>query len=72
VGENFVPNARLQVPGWAALYAIFEPDDTINGRRIYFVERNRDVLQMAPRGRRSASLIVAPDRTAALGCRDSP
>jgi hypothetical protein len=68
---DFVANVRLEFPGWAAVYAIFEPDDTIAGRHIYFVERNREVLQIASRGRRSASLIVSPDRAAALGCQDS-
>jgi hypothetical protein len=70
IASNFVANPRLEFPGWAALYAVFEPDDTINGRRIYFVERSNEVLRIASRGRRSAALIVAPDRAAALGCQD--
>ena len=36
IASYVVANPRLEFPGSAALYAIFEPDDTINGRRIYF------------------------------------
>ena len=70
IARYVVANPRLEFPGWAALYAIFEPDDMVNGRRIYFVELNGDVLQTAKRGRRSASLIISPGRAAAFGCQD--
>ena len=62
--------ARTDFPGWAALYAIFEPSNEIGGRRIYFLEQDQDVVAAAAGGRRSGELIVPSERFDALGCRD--
>jgi hypothetical protein len=49
---------------------IFEPSNGIDGRPIYFLEEDHDVVAAAARGRRSAELIVPSERFSALGCRD--
>jgi hypothetical protein len=46
-------------PGRAALFVIFYPDNTVDGRRVYFVEPNPVRLRQAPRGRRTGTLFVA-------------
>ena len=48
-----------QFPGWTALFAIFFPDDVVEGRRVRFVSSDPAVLAAARGGRRSASLLVA-------------
>jgi hypothetical protein len=64
------PRQPKEFPGWAALYAIFEPRNEIGGRRIYFSEKDPAVPAVAPSGRRSAELIVPVERLSALGCHD--
>ena len=66
----YVGRVRPEFPGWAALYAIFDGSETIDGRRIYFVERNPEAVAAAAGGRRSAHLIIGPERSTALGCLD--
>lgn len=61
---------RALFPGWAALYAIFEPRNEIAGRRIYFLEEDEEVLAAAARGRRTADLIAPLQQFSALGCRE--
>ena len=59
-------------PGWVGIYIIFFPQNTFEGRRVYFVESDERILAMArthPQTR-LAALLVAPGRdqhTRALG-----
>jgi hypothetical protein len=43
--------------GWAAVFVVFAPDDTIAGRRIHFVGSARDWAIAEPRGGRIAALL---------------
>jgi len=47
-------------PGWAALFAIFHPDDRVDGRTVRFVEPDPLALAAARDGRRTGRLIVGP------------
>jgi hypothetical protein len=44
-------------PGWAGVFTIFFPDNTVDGRRVYFVS-DEAVVAAGRRGRRTASLLV--------------
>mgnify|MGYP001149346750 CR=1 FL=1 len=35
------------LPGWAALFAITYPDNTVDGKKVYFVESDPEILRMA-------------------------
>jgi hypothetical protein len=51
-------------PGWAALFAIAHPVNTIHGKTVHFIETNPRVL-LAARAqpqKRMAALLVSPDR----------
>jgi len=56
-----MPGVELRFPGLAALYAIYFPDDVVDGRRIFFVESDPKVFAATRTGRRSATLVVAPE-----------
>jgi hypothetical protein len=45
-------------PGRAALFVIFHPDNTLDGTRVRFLEKDRLVLEAARRGRRTRDLLV--------------
>jgi len=49
-------------PGWAALFIITYPRNEIDGRRVYFVERNAELLEITLRrgGPRINDLLVGP------------
>lgn len=47
-------------PGWAALFAIFSPDDTFNGHRVHFVVNDFGDLSAARYGRRAPDLLCGP------------
>lgn len=49
-----------QFPGWAGLFTLFFPDNVVDGRRVFFVERNPSVIEALRHGRRTATLLVAP------------
>ena len=57
-GPMFVP--RREFPGWAGLFVIFFPSNVVSGRRVYFVEPDEVQREQLTRGRRAASLFVAP------------
>lgn len=58
VGPFLVRNPKVY-PGLAALFAVFFPDNTVDGRRVLFVEPDEIVRAAAARGRRTADLLVA-------------
>jgi hypothetical protein len=49
-------------PRWAAVFVILYPDNTVEGRRVWFVESNRAVVQAARAlsGSRASRLLVEP------------
>jgi hypothetical protein len=50
------------LPGWPGLFAIMEPTDVYEGRRVRFVAPSLSVYQQfAKRGDRLATLLVPPD-----------
>jgi len=57
-----LPNSRLLLPGWPGLFAIMEPTDDYEGRRVRFVAPTLSAYQQfAERGDRLATLLVPPD-----------
>ncbi|MGH7789449.1 MAG: hypothetical protein ACRERC_21435 [Candidatus Binatia bacterium] len=65
----YVPNRRyflspllyINFPGWAGLFAVYHPDDHIDGHRVYFVVDDPAQLAAWRNGRRGTRLLVAPD-----------
>lgn len=51
-----VPNTMF--PGWAALFTIYFPSGAIDGRRVYFLEREPRVIDETRRGRRIAQVLL--------------
>lgn len=60
VGPLVIRNPR-GFPGWAALFAIYHPANELEGRRVFFVEPDWQVRAAGESGRRSATLLVAPE-----------
>jgi hypothetical protein len=56
---GLIGRAEQLLPGWAAVFVIFYPDNVVDGRRVYFVTTHPGALRAAKRGRRSATLLVA-------------
>ncbi len=52
---------RHEFPGWAGLFSIYYPDPTIDGHRVFFVERDPGVRATHRTSRRLASVLVAPE-----------
>lgn len=48
------------VPGWAAAFTIFYPDNVVDGRRIEFVESARYIIAAHQHGRRIGRVLVPP------------
>jgi hypothetical protein len=51
-----------QFPGWAAIFVIFHSSNVVDGRRVYFIDANPGVIEMAQRGKRTKNLFVPPGR----------
>jgi hypothetical protein len=45
-------------PGWAAVFTIFFPENMVDGKRVYFVEPNSEVIEAAKRGRRISRVLL--------------
>lgn len=59
--RRFPPSPMSVVfPGWAGVFAIFYPSNTVNGRRVVFIENDPQVVDWAQRGRRSRTLLIPP------------
>ncbi len=52
---------QVTVPGWAALFVIYFPDNVVAGRRVHFVVSDPRALEFGKHGLRSATLLVPPD-----------
>lgn len=67
-GDVYIPNRFFRpmplpgplFPGRAALFTIFFPTNRIDGRRVFFVEKNAATVTAAKQGRRTADLLVLP------------
>ncbi len=51
---------RDRFPGWAGVFAIFFPENVVDGRRVFFVSQSVDAMRAARHGRRGATLFVGP------------
>ena len=58
---QFDERLRDITPGQAAIFVIFFPSNTVDGKRVYFVERDADVVASAEKGTRISSLLVRSD-----------
>jgi hypothetical protein len=47
-------------PGWAGVFVIYYPSNTVDGRRVHFVDKELAVGVASARGKRSAGLVVPP------------
>lgn len=63
---GLVGRAQWLLPGWAALFVVFYPDNIVTGKHVYFTMTDARALRAAKDGRRSATLIVSPDQARAL------
>jgi hypothetical protein len=61
VGHLLVGNPA-GFPGWAAIFAVFYPDNVVDGRRVHFVIDDPFVVQAVSGGRRTSGLVVGPDQ----------
>ncbi len=60
VGPFALGNPRMY-PGLAALFVVYYPSNVVDGHRVFFVEPDAGVRDVARRGMRSQTLLVAPD-----------
>lgn len=57
LGPIFVSRQDL-FPGWAGVFVMFYPDNTVGGKPVFFVTTDEKALAAAREGRRTATLIV--------------
>jgi hypothetical protein len=57
---GLIGRAERLLPGWAAVFVIFYPENSVDGRRVYFVTDSVAALRAAKRGHRSATLLIPP------------
>jgi len=60
-GVTWLFSSGRDFPGWAGLFAIYFPDPTIDGRRVFFVESDASVRAAHKTARRLAGAMVAPE-----------
>lgn len=65
---NYVISAS-SFPGLAGAFCIYFPSNIVDGRQVYFIETNPDVLAATRRGRRTGTLFV-PEAPIARNDRD--
>lgn len=68
----FVLASPQNFPGWAGLFAVYHDTNVVDGRRVFFVEADAEVLAKARRGIRSGPLLVAADAVPADRIRRAP
>jgi hypothetical protein len=59
LGPIFVQRQDI-FPGWAGVFVIFFPENTVDGKPVYFVTPDPKVLSAAQEGRRTNGLIIQP------------
>ncbi len=64
--------SAYEFPGWAGLFTIFFPDNIVDGRRVFFAEKEPSVIEMHQHGRRTDTLLVAPDKVPKLSPLTAP
>jgi hypothetical protein len=70
----YIPNQEFQnwravvatkqdFPGWAAIFVITHPSDSVEGRPVFFVESNQEVVKLLRKNpnARIARLVVTPE-----------
>ncbi len=55
-----LPLPPTMFPGWAGAFVIFHADNSVDGRRIYFVENSPVTRASGAPGRRTRTLLVPP------------
>lgn len=59
-----IPNkpvpVALRFPGWAGIYLLLHPEDTFEGRRVFFTSDNPKMLEFRDEGGRIARLLGTP------------
>lgn len=55
-----LPLPAPRYPGWAATFAIFFPENTVDGRKVVFVDYRKRVRDGLAYGRRTSTLLVPP------------
>lgn len=56
--DNLLVATKSAFPGYAALFMLLHPTDTVDGRRVYFVTADPTALEAAAGGGRIASLLL--------------
>ena len=59
-------------PGLAGIFAVYFPDNTVDGRRVYFMIWDPVTLAAAQHGRRSSTFVVHPSQRPAEAAPDEP
>ena len=59
LGPIFVQRQDI-FPGWAGVFVIFFPENTVDGKPVYFVTPDPRTLSAAQEGRRTNGLIIQP------------
>ncbi len=59
LGPIFVQRQDI-FPGWAGVFVIFYPQNTVDGKPVYFVTPDPKVISAAQEGRRTNGLIIQP------------
>ncbi|MGH9643719.1 MAG: hypothetical protein ACRD3Q_15015 [Terriglobales bacterium] len=50
-----------QFPGWAAIFAMFHPDDMLDGHRVYFLVPEAQLAQIEELGGRQVAALLRPE-----------
>jgi hypothetical protein len=66
-----VPLSPTLFPGWAAVFTIFFPHNTVDGRAVYFVEADGATRDAARHGQRTRTLIVPSRPSAGAGGKET-
>jgi len=54
--------SSYEFPGWAGVFIIFFPDNVVDGRQVFFIEREPSVIEAHRGGRRTATLLIPPSQ----------
>jgi len=64
----YLVNFPIEFPGWAGVFMIAYPSNTVDGRRVYFGERDQEVLEALTRrtDTRISRLLIGREEFSAL------